>query len=50
MAASSNTPTLVVETVRVMVHTVGPIAFGGQLSSNHWSKYLLVQSGCSVHL
>ena len=50
MATSSIIPTLVVETVRVVAHTMGPVVPGGQLSQNHWSIYLLIESGGSVRL
>lgn len=43
-------PTLVVEKVRVVAHTMGPVTAGGQLSQNHWSIYLLTQGGGSVRL
>lgn len=41
---------LVVEKVRVVAHTMGPVVPGGQLSQNHWSIYLLAQGGGSVRL
>jgi hypothetical protein len=43
-------PALVVEKVRVVAHTMGPLVPGGQLSKNHWSIYLLVAGGGSVRL
>lgn len=43
-------PQLVVEKVRVVAHTMGPVTAGGQLSQNHWSIYLLTQGGGSVRL
>ena len=50
MAASSEIPTLVVEMVRVVAHTMGAVVHGGQLSQNHWSIYLIVEGGGSVRL
>lgn len=38
------------QTVRVVAHTIGPVAPGAQLSQNHWSIYLLNLDGGSMRL
>lgn len=48
--ASSNIPQIIVTKVRIVAHTMGPVAPGGQLSQNHWSIYLLSPDGGSVRL
>lgn len=34
-----------VHLVRVVAHTMGPVAPGAQLSQNHWTMYLVIQGG-----
>ena len=46
----SEVPNLVVHEVRIVAHTIAPVAPGAQLSQNHWSYYLLVRGGGSVRL
>ena len=36
---------LVVTSIRVVAHTMGPVALGAQLSQNHWSIYLVHSNG-----
>ena len=50
MSVTASTQNLVVEKVRFVAHTLGPVAPGAQLSQNHWSVYLLVKGGGSVRL
>lgn len=50
MSSSAALPELVVEKVRVVAHTMGPVAAGAQLSQNHWSIYLTVIGGGYVQL
>ena len=40
----------IVIAVRIVAHSMGPVSEGGQLSQNHWSIYLLLQSGGSYRL
>lgn len=40
---------LIITRVRVVAHTMGPVAPGAQLSQNHWSIYLIHSTG-SVRL
>lgn len=35
-----------VHQVRVTIHSLGPVADGGQLSQNHWTIELLIPGGC----
>jgi hypothetical protein len=35
---------------RVVVHTMGPVRTGSQISHNHWSIYMLSQNHTSVRL
>ena len=50
MAANSQIGELVVTTVRVVAHTMGPVQQGGVLSQNHWSIYLVTAGKGSVRL
>ena len=49
-SAISSLNNLIVEQVRVVAHTMGPVVQGGQLSQNHWSIYLLTAGGGSVRV
>lgn len=50
MTDNTPIPDLTVETVRIVAHTMGPVAPGAQLSQNHWSIYLVVGESASVRL
>ena len=50
MSASSNLPKIIVKLIRVVAHTMGPVAPGAQLSQNHWSIFFLDGLGGCVRI
>lgn len=50
MSSSSTLPNLKIKKIRVVVHTMGPVIAGGQLSQNHWPIFFLLESGGCVRM